>query len=126
MNDKDLLALALMAREKAYAPYSGFKVGAALVTAQDRVFTGCNIENSSYGLTICAERVALAKAVSEGEHEFSRILVAGGTEPTMPCGACLQFLREFAPDITVICASAKGETESYKLAELLPHAFRLS
>lgn len=123
MTDKDLLAMARKAREYAYAPYSGFQVGAALLDKQGRVFTGCNVENSSYGLTICAERVAICKAVSEGSRDYVRLAVVSDQGLTWPCGACRQFLAEFAPEITVISSDAAGEMQSFSLGELLPYRF---
>ena len=115
ISDKDLIKLAKEARENAYAPFSEFKVGAALLTKEGRVFTGCNVENSSYGGTICAERVAAVKAVSEGFKNFEALAV---TE--MPCGICRQFLYEFNPNLRIICKS-----KTYTLKELLPEGFRL-
>jgi cytidine deaminase len=124
LNDSDLIDLARRARGFARAPYSGFAVGAALETAGGRVFTGCNIENASYGLTICAERVALFKALSEGETAFRRIAIAADTESaTPPCGACRQVLWEFAGDIEVVLANAGRETGRFRLAALLPEPF---
>lgn len=121
----DLLSQALKARTKAYMPYSNFAVGAALECADGTIYTGCNIENASFGLTLCAERVALLKAVSEGQRLLTRILVVADEEPVMPCGACLQVLLEFAPEITVICAGLGGKVETYRLQDLLPHSFSL-
>lgn len=125
MTDLELLKIAQEAREHAYAPYSGFKVGAALMDRSGRVFSGCNVENASYGLTVCAERVAVFKAVSEGQSQFSRLLITGGEEIITPCGACRQVLAEFAPDLVVICASDSGMMVQYDLKELLPQAFAL-
>lgn len=108
----------------AYAVYSDFKVGAALLTPDERVFTGCNIENSSYGLTVCSERTAVFKAISEGHREFAAIAIwSESSPPARPCGACLQVLAEFGSDINVICANSKGETDEFKLKELLPQGF---
>ena len=124
MSASDLVAAARRAREHAHAPYSTFKVGAALETADGQVFTGCNIENATYGLTICAERVAIFKAISEGHRAFTRIaVVADTTAPTPPCGACRQILWEFAGDIEVILANTMRETGRFKLRELFPHPF---
>ena len=124
MSASDLVAAARRAREHAHAAYSTFKVGAALETADGQVFTGCNIENATYGLTICAERVAIFKAISEGHRAFTRIaVVADTTAPTPPCGACRQILWEFAGDIEVILANAMRETGRFKLRELFPHPF---
>src|ERR1051326_5963093 len=120
----DLVAKATAARENAVATYSGFKVGAALQTKDGRIYTGCNIENVSYGLTVCAERVALWKALSEGAREFSQIaVVTDDTKATPPCGACRQLLWEFCGDITVHLQSLKGLEEQHQLADLFPHPF---
>ena len=117
-----LIAAAHQARQKAYAPYSGFSVGAALWTGSGRVFTGCNVENASYGLTVCAERVAVAKAISEGEHDFEAIAVVSPGGAT-PCGACRQVLAEFNADLRVIVADLEGNSREFRLSELLPEAF---
>lgn len=123
ISDEHLLELAKKASINAYAPYSGFPVGAALLGSDGTVFTGCNIENASYGLTICAERVALFKAVSEGVKDF--VTLALWTEkPSWPCGACLQCLAEFAPNLRVIRLGEAG-IEERTLKELLPLAFHL-
>ena len=124
MNASDLVDAARRAREHAHAAYSNFKVGAALETADGRVITGCNIENATYGLTICAERVAMFKALSDGHRAFTRIAIVADTDaPTPPCGACRQILWEFAGDIEVILANTERETARFKLSELLPHPF---
>jgi len=125
LSDSDpLVAAARDARERAIATYSGFRVGAALETADGTIVTGCNIENASYGLTICAERVAMFKALSEGHRAFVRIVVVADTaEPTPPCGACRQILWEFGPDLEVILASLTEVTGHHRIADLLPHAF---
>ena len=124
MTDRDLLNIAAAASEKAYAPYSKFKVGAALECADGTVFTGCNVENVALGSTICAERTAACKAVSEGHRDFVRIAIwAEGESYCMPCGACRQFLAEFAPDMEVLCAKAGGRYVSYPLSKLLPYTF---
>lgn len=126
MNDRELLSLAQEASENAYAPYSRFKVGAALECLNGRIFTGCNIENGALGSTMCAERVAIYKALSEGENHFYRIAIYGESEGyCMPCGACLQVMNEFSKDLEVLCARALGGYVSYKLKELLPHPFKL-
>jgi len=125
LTDHELLTIALEARDKAYAPYSGFKVGAALLDREGRVYAGCNVENASYGLTICAERVAVAKAISAGSTKFDKILVVDGDGIITPCGACRQVLYEFAPHIKVICAGSSGEMMEYDLEDLLPHSFSL-
>ena len=124
MDTENLIKLATEARENAYAPYSNFKVGAALVASSGKVFRGCNVENATYGLTVCAERVALWKALSEGEREFVAIaVVADGERPPSPCGACRQLLWEFCDDIKVITANLRGARQSYHLSELFPHPF---
>jgi len=124
MDSENLVQRATEAREHAYAPYSSFKVGAALLASNGGVFTGCNVENATYGLTVCAERVALWKAVSEGERKFVAIaVVADGERPPSPCGACRQLLWEFSGDIEVITANLRGARQSYHLSELFPHPF---
>lgn len=124
MDHARLIELAKGARERAYAPYSHFPVGAALLGRSGRVYTGCNVENASYPAGICAERCAVAKAVSEGEREFSAIAVVGDTEgPCAPCGICRQVLAEFGPDIQVIMANLKGNVKVVAAADLLPGAF---
>jgi cytidine deaminase len=124
LKDSDLIAAARAARRYARAPYSKFKVGAALLTATGQVITGCNIENATYGLTMCAERVAMFKALSEGHSTFARIAVAFDTTgPTPPCGACRQILWEFGGDLEVILANTRKETGRHRLSELLPHPF---
>jgi len=126
MNGTMLRDIAVKARENAYAPYSGFKVGAALLGSSGKVYTGCNIENSSYGLTICAERVAVVKAVSEGEREFTALALAGsGAGFIYPCGACLQVLAEFAPRLKIEIVEASGDYKITSVKELLPRAFVL-
>lgn len=123
---KKLLAAAKAAQKKAHAPYSKFRVGAALLTKSGKIYTGCNVENASYGLTICAERVAITKAVSDGHRQFQAIAVVAPSAALSPCGACRQFLAEFG-DMAVICADSRNLTslQTYQLAELLPHAFEL-
>jgi cytidine deaminase len=119
-----LVAAARKGRRQAHATYSGFKVGAALETADGTVVTGCNIENATYGLTVCAERVAMFKALSEGHRRFTRIAVVADTEaPTPPCGPCRQILWEFAGDIEVVMANLQRETARLHMAELLPLPF---
>jgi cytidine deaminase len=119
-----LIEAARQARERAVAPFSRFKVGAALETADGTVVTGCNIENASYGLTLCAERVAIFKAVSEGHREFRRIAVVADTaSPTSPCGPCRQILWEFAGDIEVVLANLRAETGRHRVQDLLPWPF---
>jgi cytidine deaminase len=119
-----LVRAAITARQSAYAPYSRFLVGAALETADGRVFAGCNVENASYGLTMCAERVAIGAALAAGAREFKRIAIAtDAADPTPPCGACLQVLWEFTRDLEVILANLGGERVVFNIRELLPHAF---
>ncbi|MGH9309406.1 MAG: cytidine deaminase [Vicinamibacterales bacterium] len=122
--DQELLAAAADARELARASYSQFKVGAALETIDGTIVTGCNIENASYGLTLCAERVALVKALSEGHTAFTRILVIADTaDPTPPCGACRQLLWEYCGDIDVLLANLQGVAAELRLSALLPMPF---
>ena len=124
MSVSELIAAAKRARRNARADYSKFKVGAALETADGQIITGCNIENSTYGLTLCAERVAMFKAISEGHKKFRRIAVAFDTHaPTPPCGACRQILWEFGGDIEIILATLGGRSVSHRLGELLPLPF---
>ncbi|HAA37341.1 MAG TPA: cytidine deaminase [Firmicutes bacterium] len=119
-----LLEQARLAREKAYAPYSRFAVGAALLTEDGEIITGCNVENVSYGLTICAERVAAFTAVAAGRKKISGLaLVADLPEPPTPCGACRQVLAEFAPEMWILCANLEGKQRIFRLTELLPEAF---
>jgi len=121
MTTEDLIAVAWEARERAYAPYSNFKVGAALLSADGQVFQGCNVENISYGLTICAERVAIGAAVAQGVTKFDRVAVVADTkEPVSPCGACRQVLAEFGVK-TIILANKQGSV-AFSLEELLPRA----
>jgi cytidine deaminase len=120
----DLIREAKHARMNARAPYSGFKVGAALETRSGKIFTGCNVENSSYGLTVCAERVAIWKAISEGESDFRRILIlADSKQPAPPCGACRQIIWEYCGNIEVILANLKGSKTRHRMKQLLPLAF---
>lgn len=119
-----LVAAARKARRNAVAPYSGFKVGAALETTDGTIITGCNIENATYGLTLCAERVAMFTALAAGHRRFARIAVVADTEaPTPPCGACRQILWEFGGDLTVVLANLRRETGRHQLADLLPLPF---
>lgn len=121
--DKKLLAAALAARENAYAPYSKFKVGAAVETADGHIFTGCNVENASYGLTCCAERNAVFAAIGSGARSFKALCVVADTEePVAPCGACRQVLAEF-PFEKILLANCKGLTKVMTVAELLPYGF---
>ena len=126
MNDMEILGLAKKASEKAYVPYSKFAVGAVIECRDGRIFTGCNVENAALGDTICAERTACVKAVSEGCRDFLRIAIYAESENyCMPCGSCRQFLSEFCPDgqLEVLCARADGRYVSYRLKDLLPHTF---
>jgi cytidine deaminase len=119
-----LTAAAKLARENAHAAYSNFRVGAALRAISGRIFGGCNVENSTYGLTICAERVALFKAISEGERGFNAIAVVTDTDSlTPPCGACRQLIWEFCGDVPVILANLKGKSEILRMRELFPKPF---
>ena len=120
-----LYDIAQTVSRNAYAPYSGFKVGAALLTEDGRVYSGVNIENSSYGATICAERTAFVKAISEGEKQFTAIAVYAEGEEAIPCGICRQFMYEFAPEIMVITGTSRDELNVRTLTELLPVGFSL-
>ncbi len=123
-NEEELVAAALAARENASAHFSHFKVGAALETETGEVFTGCNVENATYGLTVCAERVALWKALSEGRRKFRRLLVAADTETlTPPCGACRQIIWEFCGDIPVVLVNLRGKREAFHMRSLFPRPF---
>ncbi|WP_103895916.1 cytidine deaminase [Caloramator fervidus] len=127
MKYEELVALAIKAKENAYAPYSNFRVGAALLTEEGKVFTGCNVENASYGGTVCAERTALFKAISEGYKKFKAIAITSDSDNlTFPCGICRQVLSEFGLEFDVIVSNKKGEYKVYKLKELLPYAFSSS
>ena len=123
VTDADLLALARLAMENSYCPYSHYAVGAALLSADGRVFQGCNIENASFGLTNCAERTALFKAVSEGARDFTAIAIASNGSAPYPCGACRQALNEFAPGLRVLVTWGEGEVDETTLPALLPHGF---
>lgn len=124
MSASKLVAAARRARRHAHAPYSSFKVGAALETTDGTIITGCNIENATYGLTVCAERVAMFKALSEGHRKFRRIAIVADTDaPTPPCGACRQILWEFGGDLEVILANLGRESGRHQLKDLLPLPF---
>ena len=124
MTERELVLKALEMRKYSYSPYSNFRVGAALECADGTVYGGCNIENVAYGTTICAERTAIFKAVSEGRREFVRIAIVGdSTDLCWPCGSCRQVMREFAPDREILVASRDGTYEAHTLSELLPHSF---
>ena len=124
MTDRKLIDMAVEVMANSYSPYSGFKVGAAVECADGTVFTGCNIENVSFGGTMCAEAAAVASAVSAGKRTFKRIAISseGGTY-CFPCGACRQLLSEFSPDMEVLCSRADGRYVSYSLSALLPMVF---
>jgi cytidine deaminase len=122
----ELAKSAKEAAGNAYAGYSNFKVGAALLTDNGRIFTGCNIENSSYGLTVCAERVAVFKAVSEGYRNFKAIAIhSDAVPPARPCGACLQVLSEFGSELEILCVNANGDRDKFTLKDLFPEGFTL-
>ena len=125
MAENDLLiSAAQQARENAHAPYSNFRVGAALRASSGRIFTGCNVENATYGLTVCAERVAIFKAISEGERGFDAISVVTDADTlTPPCGACRQLIWEFCGDVPVILANLKGGVETLRMKDLFPKPF---
>jgi cytidine deaminase len=123
-DDETLIEAARRARENALASFSQFKVGAALETADGQIITGCNIENATYGLTLCAERVAMFKALSEGHHRFTRIAIVANTDqPTPPCGACRQILWEFGGELEVLLANLNAPRGRYQLRDLLPLPF---
>ena len=122
-----LLAAALAARQHAIAPYSKFQVGAAIEDAAGRIHTGCNVENATYGLTLCAERVAVFKAISEGVRQFRRVAVAADTDVlTPPCGACRQILWEFCGDVEIVLVNPRGKIETYQMRDLFPKPFDAS
>lgn len=125
--NEDLAQAALAARENAHAPFSKFRVGAALEDSRGRIHTGCNVENATYGLTMCAERVAIFKAISEGAREFRRMAIAADSASlTPPCGACRQLLWEFCGDVELILLNPRGARETLRLKDLLPRAFDAS
>ena len=122
-----LLAAALAARENAFAPFSKFRVGAAIKDEGGRIHTGCNVESATYGLTVFAERVAVFKAISEGMRQFRRVAVAADTDAlTPPCGACRQVLWEFCGDVEIVLVNPRGKIEAYRLKELFPKPFDVS
>ena len=122
--EQELIDAATKVRDNAYAPYSNFKVGAAVETDDGDIYTGCNVESASYGLTVCAERVAIWKGISRGVTKFGRIAVVVDTEElTPPCGVCRQIIWEFCGDVPVTFANLKGKTETVAMKELLPRAF---
>jgi len=119
-----LETLARQAREHAYAPYSAFKVGAAVLTGSGKIYGGANVENASYGLTSCAERNAIASAIGSGERQFDAVAIVADTPgPCMPCGACRQFMAEFAANLPILCVGAKEAREQTSLERLLPSPF---
>lgn len=121
-----LIVAAENVRQNAYAKFSGFEVGAALLTKGGSIITGCNVENSSFSLTICAERAAVFKAVSEGHAEFKAIVVLSqSSPPARPCGACRQVLFQFNPDLEILCVNTAGDRDRFVLSDLLPEGFRL-
>ena len=127
MTREELKAKAVSMLEMSYCPYSHFPVGAALECEDGTVYTGCNIENAGYSATVCAERTAVFKAVSEGHRRFKRIVVAGRSDsPCVPCGECRQVLSEFAPELEVICLDKDGSELALSLTDLLPHSFNKS
>ncbi|HLS52654.1 MAG TPA: cytidine deaminase [Tissierellaceae bacterium] len=123
MKKKDLIKKAIEAKKKAYTPYSNFQVGAAVLTEDGKIYTGCNIEIASYSPTICAERTAIFKAVSEGSKKIQAIAVTGDASPTYPCGVCRQVIREFGKDAVIIIADSEDKFKEYSLDELLPFSF---
>ena len=125
MTDRELVDLAFTMLERSYAPYSKFPVGAALLCKDGTVFTGCNVENAAYGSTICAERTALVKAVSEGHRDdwVAMAIVGNSEQPCWPCGSCRQMLYEFCPNLTLLVAGEDRSFQHIKLSELLPHGF---
>lgn len=126
MENKTLIKKAIEAKQYAYVPYSNFQVGAAVMTKSGKIYTGCNIENGSYGATNCAERTALFKAVSEGEREFSAIAIVSSTNDfTPPCGICRQVIAELMPEGKIILANDKGDEQVYTVDDILPHRFIL-
>ena len=131
MTKQELCTLAIKSMNNAYSPYSCYKVGAALLCDNGKVFTGCNVENSSYGATVCAERTAIFKAVSDGERDFSMLAVAGGKENELsdkflPCGICRQVMAEFCkPEFIVLVVTSENTYKEFSLSELLPNAFSL-
>ncbi len=126
MTDRELIDLSKKAQENSYSPYSNFRVGAALLCTDGTVYTGCNIENATYGATNCAERTAVFKAVSEGRREFTAIAItSSGGGLTFPCGICRQVIAEFAPDINFILEDEDGCIKTFTINELLPYIFKL-
>ena len=123
MDKKQFIKIALDAQKNAYVPYSNFRVGAAVLMDDEKIYSGCNIEISSYSPTLCAERTAIFKAVSEGSTKIKVIAIVGDSNPTFPCGVCRQVIREFGKDATVIIANSVDDYKEYSLEELLPNSF---
>ena len=123
MENRELIKKAIESKNKAYVPYSGFHVGAALITEDNSIYTGCNIEIASYSPTICAERTAIFKAISEGHKKIKKIAVVGDGEDTFPCGVCRQVIREFGKDAKIIVANSEDDYKEFTLDELLPNSF---
>ena len=125
MDNKELFQMAKDVSKNAYSPYSNIKVGAALLTCEGKIYTGVNVENSSYGATICAERTAFTKAVSEGERDFAKIAIGGSIKNLVPCGMCRQFMAEFGTDLEIIYENEQGRITVTTLAELFPNEFKI-
>ncbi|ABV33844.1 cytidine deaminase [Pseudothermotoga lettingae TMO] len=123
MNNDELIELAIDAMKRAYVPYSNFRVGAVVVSKSGKIFTGCNVENASYGLSICAERVAIFSTIASGEEIEKLVVVADTPQPVSPCGACRQVMSEFG-DFEVVLANTNGDIITTKVSDLLPHAFK--
>ncbi|WP_066495369.1 cytidine deaminase [Abyssisolibacter fermentans] len=123
MDIKNLIKKSIEAKKNAYVPYSGFRVGSALMTKDGKIYTGCNIECASYSPTICAERTVISKAVSEGDREFVAIAICGDSGYTYPCGVCRQVIREFSKDIKIVIVKSENEYKEYSISDLLPHSF---
>ncbi len=127
MDWSELLEAAKAVRERAYCPYSNFQVGSAILTTDGAIFVGCNIENRTFGLTVCAERVAVLSAVAQGKRQLAAVVAMTDTEPpSPPCGQCLEVMTEFGtPDLPVLLANIQGDSTEYRLSDLLPHPFKL-
>ncbi|HBJ80705.1 MULTISPECIES: cytidine deaminase [Pseudothermotoga] len=123
LNNDELIELAIDAMKRAYVPYSNFRVGAVVVSKSGKIFTGCNVENASYGLSICAERVAIFSTIASGEEIEKLVVVADTPQPVSPCGACRQVMSEFG-DFEVVLANTNGDIITTKVSDLLPHAFK--
>ena len=125
MDNQELFQMAKDASNNAYSPYSNIKVGAALLTKDGKIYTGVNVENSSYGATICAERTAFTKAISEGEREFFKIAIGGSIKNLVPCGMCRQFMSEFGTGLEIIYENEQGELVATTLTKLFPNEFKI-